>query len=30
MPIYKLIDDVVFPPPSDAQPDGLLAVGADL
>ena len=30
MPIYKLIDDIVFPPASDAQPDGLLAVGGDL
>ncbi|HEX9880615.1 MAG TPA: leucyl/phenylalanyl-tRNA--protein transferase [Candidatus Binatia bacterium] len=30
MPIYRLIDEIVFPPPEDAQPDGLLAVGGDL
>ncbi len=30
MPIYRLIDEIVFPPPDDAQEDGLLAVGGDL
>lgn len=30
MPIYQLIDEIVFPPPDDAQSDGLLAVGGDL
>ena len=30
MPIYRLIDELVFPPPEHAQPDGLLAVGGDL
>ncbi len=30
MPIYRLIDEIVFPPPEDAQLDGLLAVGGDL
>ncbi|MGH7771755.1 MAG: leucyl/phenylalanyl-tRNA--protein transferase [Candidatus Binatia bacterium] len=30
MPVYRLIDEVVFPPPDHAEPDGLLAVGGDL
>jgi leucyl/phenylalanyl-tRNA--protein transferase len=30
MPIYRLIDEPVFPPPEQAEPDGLLAVGGDL
>jgi leucyl/phenylalanyl-tRNA--protein transferase len=30
MPIYRLIDDVIFPPPEAADPSGLLAVGGDL
>ncbi len=30
MPVYQLIDEVVFPPPDQAEPDGLLAVGGDL
>ncbi|MFQ5904808.1 MAG: leucyl/phenylalanyl-tRNA--protein transferase [Candidatus Binatia bacterium] len=30
MPVYRLIDEIVFPPPDDAEPDGLLAVGGDL
>ncbi len=30
MPVWKLIDEVVFPDPSEAEPDGLLAVGGDL
>ena len=30
MPVYRLIDDIVFPPPQDAESDGLLAVGGDL
>jgi len=30
MPIYRLIDEIVFPPPDHAEPDGLLAVGGDL
>jgi leucyl/phenylalanyl-tRNA--protein transferase len=30
MPIYELINDIVFPPVSEAEPDGLLAVGGDL
>lgn len=30
MPIYRLIDEIVFPPPDEAEPDGLLAVGGDL
>jgi leucyl/phenylalanyl-tRNA---protein transferase len=30
MPIYELIDDIVFPPVSEAEPDGLLAIGGDL
>lgn len=30
MPIYRLIDEIIFPPPEQAEPDGLLAVGGDL
>jgi leucyl/phenylalanyl-tRNA--protein transferase len=30
MPIFRLIDDVVFPPPDYADPSGLIAVGGDL
>ena len=30
MPIYRLTNELVFPPPSRAEPDGLLAVGGDL
>jgi leucyl/phenylalanyl-tRNA--protein transferase len=30
MPVYQLIDDLVFPPPDHAEPEGLLAVGGDL
>lgn len=30
MPLYQLIDSPLFPPPSHAEPDGLLAVGGDL
>ncbi|WP_242395752.1 leucyl/phenylalanyl-tRNA--protein transferase [Anaeromyxobacter oryzisoli] len=30
MPIYRLPREPVFPDPSDAEPDGLLAVGGDL
>ena len=30
MPIYRLIDEIVFPSPENAQSDGLLAVGGDL
>jgi leucyl/phenylalanyl-tRNA---protein transferase len=30
MTIYQLPDEVFFPDPSDAEPDGLLAVGGDL
>jgi leucyl/phenylalanyl-tRNA--protein transferase len=30
MPVYQLIDELVFPPPEKADPDGLLAVGGDL
>lgn len=30
MPIYALNEEPVFPDPSDAEPDGLLAVGGDL
>ncbi len=30
MPIYQLPDDILFPNPADAEPDGLLAVGGDL
>lgn len=30
MPVYRLIDDLVFPHPSLAEPSGLLAIGGDL
>lgn len=30
MPVYRLIDEIIFPPPREAEPDGLLAVGGDL
>jgi leucyl/phenylalanyl-tRNA--protein transferase len=30
MPIYRLGDDIAFPPPDEAEPGGLLAVGGDL
>lgn len=30
MPVYRLTDEVVFPPPNHAEADGLLAVGGDL
>lgn len=30
MPVYQLIDEAIFPPPSHAEPDGLLAVGGGL
>ena len=30
MPIYRLGDDIAFPPPDAAEPGGLLAVGGDL
>lgn len=30
MPIFKLTDDLVFPPAYLAEPDGLLAIGGDL
>lgn len=30
MPVYRLIDDLVFPDPSLAEPSGLLAIGGDL
>ncbi|MBE9502662.1 MAG: leucyl/phenylalanyl-tRNA--protein transferase [Proteobacteria bacterium] len=30
MPVYQLINEVIFPPPCHAEPDGLLAVGGDL
>lgn len=30
MPIYRLIEELVFPPPEYADPSGLLAVGGDL
>jgi len=30
MPVFQLIDEVVFPPPEYAEPNGLLAVGGDL
>jgi leucyl/phenylalanyl-tRNA--protein transferase len=30
MPVYRLIDQSVFPPPELAEPGGLLAVGGDL
>ncbi len=30
MPVFQLIDEIVFPPVELAEPDGLLAVGGDL
>ncbi|HWP57321.1 MAG TPA: leucyl/phenylalanyl-tRNA--protein transferase [Candidatus Acidoferrales bacterium] len=30
MPVYRLIKEVVFPPPEEAHPSGLLAIGGDL
>jgi leucyl/phenylalanyl-tRNA---protein transferase len=30
MPVYRLPDDLIFPPASEAEPSGLLAVGGDL
>lgn len=30
MPIYRLNEDLAFPPAEDAEPDGLLCVGGDL
>lgn len=30
MPVFRLTDELLFPPPELADPDGLLAVGADL
>ena len=30
MPIFRLVDDLVFPPPDYADPSGLMAVGGDL
>jgi leucyl/phenylalanyl-tRNA---protein transferase len=30
MPIFRLVEDMVFPPPDYADPSGLLAVGGDL
>jgi len=30
MPIFRLVDDLVFPPPDYADPSGLVAVGGDL
>ena len=30
MPVYRLIQEIVFPSPEDAGPDGLLAIGGDL
>ena len=30
MPVYRLTDEIVFPPPDHAAADGLLAVGGDL
>lgn len=30
MPVFSLGDELLFPPPSMAEPDGLLAVGGDL
>jgi leucyl/phenylalanyl-tRNA---protein transferase len=30
MPIFRLVDDMVFPPPDYADPSGLIAVGGDL
>lgn len=30
MPVFRLVDEVVFPPPDYADPGGLIAVGGDL
>ena len=30
MPVYRLLQQVVFPDPAEAEADGLLAVGGDL
>ena len=30
MPVFELTDEIAFPPPELAEPDGLLAVGGDL
>lgn len=30
MPVYRLIEEYIFPPVDEAEPDGLLAVGGDL
>ena len=30
MPIFQLPDEIIFPPPNLAEPNGLLAVGGDL
>lgn len=30
MPVYRLTEQIIFPPPELAEPDGLLAVGGDL
>jgi leucyl/phenylalanyl-tRNA--protein transferase len=30
MPIFRLVEDMVFPPPDYADPSGLIAVGGDL
>jgi len=30
MPLYRLIDEIVFPPVEYAEPEGLLAIGGDL
>lgn len=30
MPIFRLVEDLVFPPPDYADPSGLLAIGGDL
>ena len=30
MPVYQLSDELIFPSPQEAEPDGLLAIGGDL
>ena len=30
MPVYQLIDRLIFPPPDHAEPEGILALGGDL
>ena len=30
MPVYEIPEEIVFPPPGDAEPSGLLGVGGDL